>query len=359
MLTITITNRNRDLRIVKNCLNSLAKQSSASFGVTLVDYGSEAGYLSKLKDLVKQYPFINLIHCETQHQLWNKSRAINIALKQCETPYFLVGDIDMIYHPDFITKLFNFKLEGRSIYFQVGFLSEAESKKNKSFFDYHISFKSTKEATGMTLYKTEDLNSINGYDEFYNGWGSEDTDTHKRLLNANKSVVFYEEELLMLHQWHTKTYRQKNSVSQPFHSNLEKINEAYLRYTIQTHKVLANTKFYWGVYKENDCVALKHIDVSYSITNELSDVKGFLNAVLLNLESNKIILVSVRRHHEYKTLKHQIKKLLGKKLKVFLLMQEVNDLILEHIIMHCRNSSYKYTFNIHTQEIELVIKLKS
>ena len=194
MITITLTYRDRDLSIVTKCLDSLKTQSLSDFKVVLVDYGSQSEYVEALFILVKKYHFIKLIQCPVQGQLWNKSRALNIALKQCDTPYFFVGDLDMIYHPNFVKTLHNLKSEQNVTYFQVGFLSENESKQNKEFSDYNIAFKSTDEATRMTLYNTKILKSINGYDEFYHGWGSEDTDVHIRVLNAGNNVQSYPEK---------------------------------------------------------------------------------------------------------------------------------------------------------------------
>jgi glycosyltransferase involved in cell wall biosynthesis len=95
MITLVVTNRNRDLRIVKNCLDSLKYQSKQDFNCVLVDYGSDKDYSIALQEVLVKYPNITFISCPVSGQLWNKSRAINMALKHCETPYFLVGDIDL------------------------------------------------------------------------------------------------------------------------------------------------------------------------------------------------------------------------------------------------------------------------
>ncbi|WP_282121836.1 glycosyltransferase family 2 protein [Algibacter mikhailovii] len=355
MITIILTCRNRSIHIVKNCLQSLRIQSDRSFDVVLVNYGSLPDYTEALNALCQEFDFLNLLHCKTQHQLWCKSHAINIALKTCKTPYVFIGDIDMIYHPNFIEKLHVLKKENKSIYFQVGFLSESESKESKAFFDYQVSFKSAKEATGMTLYPTKALMAINGYDEFYNGWGSEDTDTHVRFRNASYNVDFYDIELLILHQWHPKSYRQKNSTA-PFHSKLEQINQKYLEYTEQSGKVHANSKYDWGYYNEQDYQILENHDMEFTATNELADIKGLINNVLLNLEG-RVVSILINQHKDYKTLYHLSKRLLGKKVKTFMSMQQVNDLILESIVLNCPSSAYTYVFNRHSQEIKLVIKL--
>ena len=355
MTTIILTNRNRGLQIVKKCLLSLKQQTVQTFKVLLVDYGSHKTYQEQLHLVAENYEFVTLIQCDTQQQLWCKSRAINIALKQCKTTFVFVGDIDMLYHPKFIEKLNKLKNKNTAIYFQVGFLNKEESKQIKNFKDYKISFKSKKEATGMTLFNTQTLMAINGYDEFYNGWGSEDTDVHVRLKNVGFKVNFFDKEVLLLHQWHSKQYRTKNSL-EPFHSSLEQTNSEYLKLTALSKQIKANLGFQWGNYNKLDYEQLSKTDLTFKITNSEAQVKAFINRILLT-EKNKIIHVTVSTHNEYKSLKQSIKKMLGKKTISFLSMKPVNDMLLESIISNLRNSAYKFQYDVKAKKILLTIKL--
>ncbi|WAC01941.1 glycosyltransferase [Lacinutrix neustonica] len=99
MITIILTYRDRNINILKNCLATLANQVTKNFDVILVDYGSTSNYKNELCVLIDAYSFVKLIRCETEQQLWCKSRAINIALKTIESPYCFIGDVDMLYHP--------------------------------------------------------------------------------------------------------------------------------------------------------------------------------------------------------------------------------------------------------------------
>ncbi|MCL6294666.1 glycosyltransferase family 2 protein [Jejuia spongiicola] len=355
MITVALTYRNRDLQIVENCLDSFQNQTNTKFIVVLVDYGSVETCKNKLSILVSKYSFVKLIQCKTQQQLWCKSRAINIVLKPCETVSFFVGDIDMIYHPNFIKTLFNLQSKKDFSYFQVGFLSEAESKTKQAFNNYKISFKSTEEATGMTLYNTNVLKSINGYDEFYHGWGTEDTDVHVRLKQAGFNMSFYTDKVLMLHQWHPKNYRKKNDIT-PFHTTLEQINHEYLKLKQQTKSIKENLNFSWGNYNDADYDDLNKIDFSFKLTNKESEIKAFINNVLL-AKSNKIIQVNISEHEAYKSLKQAIKSLVGKKTIQFLEMQRINNMLLEAIISNLRDKPYNFQYHIKNQTISLTIKL--
>ena len=355
MTTIVLTYRDRDIKIVKHSLDTLQHQNSKLFKVILVNYGSSASYTVLIQDLCEEYDFVNLIHCQTEGELWCKSRAINIALKQVDTSYVFIGDVDMLYHPDFVNQLDNFKQKGTATYFQVGFLSEAESKAVKAFDDYHINFRSNPEATGMTLMFTDDLKAINGFDEFYHGWGSEDTDVHVRLKANGVTVNYYNQEVLMLHQWHPKAYRSVTSTA-PFHSSLEQINHAYLAFTKASKKTKVNLNFKYGDYNYGMYKALQTVDATYTLTNKVSDIKGFVNNVLLQT-TNQTLKVTVSVDVNYKSFKEQVKGFLGKKTIPFLSMQAVNDLLLETFITSLRGCAYSYSFNQQAAIIVFTIRL--
>ena len=355
MTTIILTYRNRKINIIEKCLNSLDLQSVKDFKVILVNYGSLLEYSNSLLECVNKYKFIKLINCDVQEQLWNKCRAINIALRQCETPYVFVGDVDMVYHPNFIKTLNNLKSDTISTFFQVGFLSESESKLEKNFNDYNISFKSDEGATGMTFFKTDVLKSINGFDEFYHGWGSEDTDVHLRLRNAGFKVEYYDKEVLMLHQWHAKLYRTKDSL-EPFHSYLEQINHEYLELSKKLKKTKANLDLDYGVYNQTDYDNLNKIEDSYTISNKAAEIKAFLYNILYTYK-DRVINVKIKPHKEYRSVKQFVKEKIGKKTIRFIDLDEVNNILLETIIIKFRNSPYKYQYNPNDKTINLTIKL--
>lgn len=354
MITIVLTNRNRNLRIIKNCLDSLANQTSSDFKIILVDYGSAPVYVNGLIQLVFHYHFVELICYQVHGQLWNKSKAINIALKQTSTPYFFVGDIDMLFRHDFIEKILELKKEDKVIYFQVGVLSQSESTLNKSFEDYVIKHKTNDEATGMTLYPTELLKSIKGYDEFYHGWGAEDTDVHIRLKLGGHKVVFYDEALFILHQWHSKNYRSKESM-EPFHSYLERINHQYIQFIVQKKENIANAFFDWGKLPERTNFVGSN-KMILLVTNQVSEIEALLYGFLDNYNGQNVV-IEVKEHPKYKNVKNEVKKFLGKKHLKFYDFQTINNMLLGHIITRYRDKYYEYEWNKKMNTIELKIAL--
>ena len=350
MLTIVLTNRNKPAKTLARCLASLASQTTDAFKVVVVDYGSTQNGKTSLEKAIKSLERIECIYCPTQHRLWNKSRAINIALAQCDTPFFFVGDVDMIFHHEFVHTALSLANETVT-YFQAGFLSEAETKHDKDFSDYTIDFTSTPHATGMTLYPTDLLKRIGGYDEFYHGWGAEDTDVHMRLKNKDVPIAFYDKKILMLHQWHEKHYRTSSN-KYPFHSYQERVNQAYLKLVERTKKTIANTTMDWGALPK----ALKGApDDSITIDSTYDN----LSAVLATIDSmsDTLIRLNIVPHPDAHSTKQRVKHMLGKKTPLFCSLEAANDHLLSWIIRYHRDKDYEFLFDENPKRIQLTIQL--
>ena len=355
MITLVLTNRERDLRLVKNSLQSLHNQTCSDYVLFLVDYGSSQVYKSELKNVLKSYPQVKYIECPVEGQLWNKCRAINIVLKQTKTRYFLVGDIDLVYSSVFIQEAKRLARMDEVHYFQYGFLSREESSKNKDFESYHVHFKGTEEVTGTTLFPTSILKSVNGYDEFYHGWGAEDTDVHNRLKNFGLNVFFYDEEILVKHQWHPKVYRSKRS-KYPFHSNLEQINHAYMLFSLQSKITIVNQNLEWGVLpKMNQNKILNSPNHFISI----KPIPSKINSVIAQITNfnNQVIDISVSDFSSLDKMKNTVQKFMGRKYKSIYKLEKVNNMLLEAIIKQFRNAPYFYIFNREKKFIQLRIYL--
>lgn len=356
MLTIAITNRNRDLRIIENCLNSLANQSNINFKVILVDYGSEIAYLEELSEKLIQYNFVEFISCPVQYQLWNKSRAINIALKRTSTKFFLVGDIDLIFHSDFINKCLNYINDYDAIYFKYAFISREESKKNKTFDEYEIDFFGGKEITGTTLFVSETLKILRGYDEFYHGWGAEDTDIHIRLNNFGRKISFIDNEVLIKHQWHPKSYRSVKSFH-PFHSLLERINHKYMNESLLANITEVNLNKNWGLIPDFEIYKALEMKSDISIKIKNSDIEFSTLMAQLNNFRNKNVEVLITKVSKFEYYKQFLKRLLHKKNINYLDLQRLNNMLLEEIIRNYRNNPYKFYFDRNRKTIHLNIIL--
>lgn len=356
MLTIVIPNRNRKLDTVKRTLSSIAVQLNEQVQVAVIDYGSEPEYQEQLASLIKLWPHIRLTCCPTQEQLWQKTRAINIVLKQCNTPYFMVADMDMLFHPAFVKRVLAEAKENQATYFQVGVLTEVESLLEKPFEAYNIKFLTDDHATGMTLLPTALLQEIGGFDEFYHGWGSEDTDVHVRLRNKGVAVHFYTREVLLLHQWHPKFYRSKDSTA-PFHDSLERVNQGYLALSRKHHRIYSNISHGWGILPNASMYQALESPVEnmqcYSTKEELSALCFQLAEGLFS----GVLYICIKEHPAANTPKTKLKRALKKKTPLFVTLEMANRALLEHIIMAHRNAPYRYRYNRQQKIIELSIHL--
>ncbi|MEP0263911.1 glycosyltransferase [Dokdonia sp.] len=356
LLTIVIPNRNRSLSTVKRTLNSIAIQLDKQVQVVVIDYGSDSAYQKELQTYTDSLEKVQFILCPTQGQLWQKTRAINIVLKQCKTPYFMVTDMDMLFHPSFVEKIQKYLHPAEVTYFNVGILTEEESKLEKSFENYTVKFYTNKDATGMTLFPTEILKDIGGFDEFYHGWGSEDTDVHVRLRNKGISVLFNEDECLLLHQWHPKFYRSKESTA-PYHPTLERVNYEYIKLSRKHKKIKANSKEDWGLMPdESQYQALKTPKTNVDCVSTLDAV----TALCFQLSEgvwNGVVQFNIQPHPDQKTIKTKAKQVLKKKTPLFISLEEANSKLLETIITKYRNAPYQYSFDRTKEKIICTINL--
>ena len=350
-LSIVIVNRNRSFEIVTKTLNSIVLQLHNEVVLTVVDYGSEIAYQQELEKLLQEdYSQINFILCPTQGQLFHKTRAINMVLRDCTTSYFMVLDMDCIVHPQFIDKALELASLNTVYNFPYGFLKEEESKISKEFNDYKVDFIGG--LTGTAIFNTKKLQSINGFDEFYHSWGAEDADMFDRLERIGVSTILYQEELLLLHQWHSKGYRDTKS-RQPFHSSLEKVNHEYYTLSRKRNTTKVNFENKWGLLCDtNAYVTLNESLDTWCFQSYNQEIKGLLASLV---EHPLDYPVTIKISKVSKSIKDDIKGLMKKKIKQTLNMEEVNDNLLEVIIMNYRNTAYSYQYDRQLGVIQLSI----
>jgi hypothetical protein len=325
--------------------------------VYFVNYGSDKNYTNQIENLLKDFNFINYNYSYTEKQPWNKSKALNSVLKNLETGYFFVADIDMIFHPTFIEKALKLSKTNEAWYFQVGFLNEEESKISKKFEDYAIKFKSNNEATGLTMCSVESAKNIFGFDEFYHFWGGEDTDFHVRLKISGCRVNYYDKELLMLHQWH-EIYRSKESDNLTFDlqiSGIVQFNHHYLKQTTQNKTTVVNSD--WGIIQTkkqyDELVEYSRIHIK-TISNSCAEIDYFLFQELPNLRSglHSFQIFQMKQNTSFQTA---IKNVLKTSNSSFYSLKTINDKLLFHIINFYRNNPYNYSVSKDLKSIKFVI----
>lgn len=357
MITIIYPYRDRDSERVKRSLDSLKEQTNSDFEVLLVDYGSNLSSASIIKDLVSNYKFAKYFYNYSGFQPWSRAKAINIGLKNVSTEYIFTADVDMIFSPNFVSKLHELKNPVKAYYFKVGFLNEKESKENKKFENYLIDFSTEIGAQGLSLFYLKSLKEITGYDEFLHFWGAEDIDVHNRLERNDTESIFYSEEILMLHQWHT-SYRksEKKGLTRDLQlTDILKINQQKLLANTRSKEVSIN-KLNWGItVLENDFEDLKKHEQKILMLNKKDVVTHFLFCELPDFK-NGVLNIHFVKDPFQNSLKYRLKKFLGKNVPKYYSLKEINDLLLLHIISFYHTHPYFYEVSNDLNSIKFKIK---
>jgi hypothetical protein len=331
-LTVIYIFKNREAERVYKSLDSLRLQTNKNFNIVFIDYGSDT-----VLDL-KKYSDVHYVYLDIKKQPWNKSKAINYAVKNLvQTSYCFIADIDMIFHQDFIETAVSLTKNHDCFYFSVAYLKQNILDKNKLFNPINFIKISNHEATGMTVFKTEILRQINGFDEFFHFWGSEDTDIHNRIKNLGYNVYFFNEKTLMLHQWHKSHIASENNkltVNLRL-SNITRLNQTKSFYNKSYKLVKVNDT--WGEIKANSHLeAITPIEVpTYK-----SHIDLWLNYKIHKLNPGEQLALKFYLPSEVLSLKYRIKKTLGKNVLNFYNLKEVNDLLLLQIITHLHTKPY-------------------
>lgn len=356
-MTILYPYRNRELERVKRSLDSLTLQTDQRFKVVFVDYGSSPKQASQVEQLIKSYSFANYIYTYTALQPWSRAKALNVGLQQLATDFVFTADIDMIFSPHLVSTLHEIKHPQKAIYFKVGFLSREESFLAKPFHEYTLAFTSDVGAQGLSLFAVEALKAINGYDEFLHFWGAEDIDIHNRLERLGCASSFYEEAILMLHQWHP-TYRNSETKTLTTDLQLSSIvvlNHKHLLYNDISHKTTIEQSN-WGILVDKKTFDTLEIEpVAFTILNTSAAINHFLFVELPKFEGG-VLKLRVEEDPYAETFKYYIKRFLGKKVPQYSTLKEINDQLLLHIISFYHQYPYMYQVSTDLKSITFAIK---
>ncbi len=357
MITVIYPYRNRDVERVRRSLDSLKIQTDTNFKAVLVDYGSDETTARAVRELLQHYPFVDYHYLFTEAQPWSRSIALNYAIRKADTDYCFMADIDMIFAPDFMAFANQQARLDEGLYFPVGFLSETESREEKSFDQYIIKFSSTSEAAGMSLFPTVKLHQVQGYDQFFHFWGSEDNDIHQRLKQLGCPIRFCNDKIRMLHQWHPN-FRQTESALLKRElqlSGVAELNQEHFRYNKQQQVITVNDKNWGIVISEKDYAILREVPVR-KITNRKSVIDHLLFGELPKIQQGEILSVCIEVEPLYNSFKYKLKKLLGKKVPDYYTLKECNDRLLRHVVTQYAHLPYTCKISENLSSIEFKIK---
>lgn len=204
--------RNREVARLQRCLRSLAAQSYAHFEVILVDFGSEEENSHNIRQLCSSYSFCKYHFIQARGLFWNKSKALNFAIKESSGTQMLIVDADLIFHPGFLEKAIKQLKEGCFLNYVCHYLPEKfEEYENvfKKDFTRICTKSNSSSAQGLLMVSKEEILLTGGYDEFYRIWGGEDRDMVLCLESQDLQQIIVDfEETPVFHQWHPKVSAQ-------------------------------------------------------------------------------------------------------------------------------------------------------
>lgn len=314
-----------------------------------MDYGSKAEIASEVSKLVTSYDFTIYKYHQVEYQPWNKCRALNSVIKHLPEGYGFVADVDMIYHPEFVQRASSMQHPQKAVYFKVGFLSEEESVNNNPFNEYKVKFFSKPGATGLTMFPVTPVREMRGFDEFYHFWGSEDTDLHLRLQSRGVAVDFYQDEVLMLHQWH-KIYRKSEQQSLTEELQIKGIVQLNYRYLQRADPHRSVNMNGWGIIPSEQQIAQLRSGSISEITSQCDIIDAFIFTELPNLKPG-VHRFRITQTSQVNILKAGLNKLTGKKTVPHYSLKEVNDKLLLHIISFYRDLPYVYRVEKNAEAI--------
>lgn len=237
-LIVSTYNRPDALRV---CLDSICKQTVLPDEVLIGDDGS-ADETARLIEEVKQAFPVPLIH------LWHEDKGFRLAMMRnkcvakASGEYIIEIDGDVFLHPQFVAD--HLREAGKGIYVKggranlnrettericregtaqklscwgKGFESKPENALHCPLLARFLASRYRKHrssALGCNLsFYREDFIRINGYDEFFEGWGGEDTDLGSRLQRSGCRKRYLKFAGIVYHLWHEDKFmynREKN-----------------------------------------------------------------------------------------------------------------------------------------------------
>lgn len=360
-ITILYAFRNRDAQRVQLSLQSLQQQSVQDFEVVFVDYGSETVYTQAVEPVVTAFDFASYHYVGHPGLLWNKSKALNYGVKQAAGEYIFIADVDILFHSETLQLFQQIANPKKAYLFHLSYLSKKVTKSletTSQFYDLPV--KHTGVVNGMVLTSKKSLFDINGVDDFFHFYGSEDVDLFQRLEFSGQQLI-QRDENYFLHQWHTiyNSYDDSKLSIIPRLFNIKRINQQHYLSNKEQNVSIAHQQQKWGhCFTPEDKEQLAHPEINLRLPNIEAVVIHFLREELKNY-SGKVVSIVFYEDRYYTSLKYKIKTLLGKQSQPYMSMKAVNDEALKTIVFDYRNHNYEYRVAEDLKEIHFILDLKS
>jgi len=231
-LIISTYNRPKALNL---CLQSVIRQSILPDEVIIGDDGSKEETRDLIRSFQENFP-VPLIHVWQEDEGFRVAKSRNRAIAASQYEYIIEVDGDVILHRDCIADHLYFSKGGyflkggrvnltetltnqcceerklpRIYFFSKGVLRRINALRCLPLSRYFAPRYRKGGVTGlgcnMSFWKKDCLN-INGYDEFFEGWGGEDIDFASRMINSGVKRLYLKFSGIVYHLWHNDLYMQ-------------------------------------------------------------------------------------------------------------------------------------------------------
>lgn len=359
VFSILYAHRNRDSERIKLSFESLRQQKLQNFEVVFVDYGSGNKLVNELEKLAGEFPFVRFCHIPVSQLLWNKSKALNYGITKAKGKYVFIADIDLVFHPQTSVLWDKLNSPDKFFLFQLGYLDKVESEMLSNDYKFQdLKPERFGEVNGMILTSRESLLKVNGLDEFFHFYGAEDEDLFARLENAGYKKVQRKEEYFY-HNWHQSFSGSEDKLltGNPRVKYIMRINQRHFQRNRDRGIIKPPRKGKLGSFIAPErSNALKNPDIKLEIPNILARVEYFLREELPS-RKEEVVRVKFFEDEFYTSLKHRLKKGLGKQTQPYISMKEVNDMVLKEILYNYRDHNYSFRIKEDLKTIVFCIQL--
>ena len=220
------------------CLESVLHQTTLPDEVIIGDDGSKEETRFVIEKFQKKFP-VPLIHIWQEDNGFQLAKARNKCIVKASYEYIIQIDGDLILHQSFVADHIAFAKKGCYIkggrvnlndwltqklcsslqykqpnFFTRGLLRRINSIHCLPVARYLAPRRKSAPGLGCNMgYWREDAVKINGYDEFYVGWGGEDYDFAVRLSRLGNKKMALKFAAIVFHLWHNDLYmdnKEKN-----------------------------------------------------------------------------------------------------------------------------------------------------
>lgn len=220
------------------CLESVSRQTVLPDEVIIGDDGSKEDTRMVIEKFQRNFP-TPLIHVWQEDNGFQLAKARNKCIAKAKNEYIIQVDGDLILHERFVADHIAFARRGcyvkggrvnlnerlthklcttlqyiRPHFFTPGLLRRINSIHCLPLARYLAPRKKSAPGLGCNMgFWRDDAIRINGYDEFYVGWGGEDYDFAVRLARLGNKKLALKFAAIVFHLWHNDLYmdnKEKN-----------------------------------------------------------------------------------------------------------------------------------------------------